>query len=120
MLALEREVHIFLALIGGNTATAVIRGGLNVYGNPDSQIYQSKKNRQYAVSLLQHLAVLIRGLGRVGGQADLVLLDEIKKREPGFINLAPNPRHSALVQRTLGWIDAVKNEINAKKIDKIH
>jgi hypothetical protein len=115
VLALEREVHIFLALVGGNTAAAVIRGALNVYGNPASQIYQFKKSRQYAASLLQHLAVLIRGLGRVGGQTDLVLLDEIKKREPGFINLKPEPRHSALVQRTLGWIDAVKNEIKTRK-----
>jgi hypothetical protein len=120
MLALEREAHIFLALVGGNTAAAVIRGALNVYGNPGSQIYQFKKSRQYAASLLQHLAILIRGLGRVGGQTDLVMLDEIKKREPGFISLAPDPRHSVLVQRTLGWIDAAKNEINAKKIDKIH
>ena len=114
-LALEREAHIFLALVGGSTATAVIRGALNVYGNPASQVYQYKKSRQSAASLLQHLSILIRGLGRIGDQTDLGLLDEIKKQEQGFVGLSKEPRHAALVRRTLGWIDAAKNEINTRE-----
>ena len=39
LLALEREAHIFLAIIGGKTATAVIREALKVYGNPASRIF---------------------------------------------------------------------------------
>ena len=91
-ISLEREAHIFLALVGGETAAAVIRGALNVYGDPASQIYRSRKSGQYVASMLQHLSILIRGLGRIGGQSDLFSLDEIKKRQPAFINPGPHPR----------------------------
>jgi hypothetical protein len=111
-LALEREAHIFLALVGGDTAAAVIRAALNVYGNPASQIYHFKKSSQHAAGLLQHLAVLIRGLGRTGVHTDLALLDGIKKREQEFTRLAGEPGHTAMVRRTLGLIDATKIEIN--------
>jgi len=111
--ALEREVHIFLALVGGKTATAVIRGALSVYGNPNSQIYLLEKSRQHTAGLLQHLAVLIRILGRIGRKKDFALLNDIKKREQGFISLADEPRHFAQVRRILEWIDSAKNEINA-------
>ncbi len=112
LLALEREVHIFLALVGGKTAAAVIQGALNVYGNPASQIYLLKESPNYMSGLLQHLGILIRGAGRVGHESDFELLDEIKKRQQGFMNLSEEPRHQALVRRTLGAIDAAKHAIS--------
>jgi hypothetical protein len=114
LLALEREVHIFLALVGGKTATAVIQGALSVYGNPASQIFLLKESQQYIAGLLQHLGILIRGIGRVGQQSDFDLLDEIKKRQQGFMNLSEEPRHLALVRRTLGAIDTAKHEISSR------
>jgi hypothetical protein len=114
LLALEREVHIFLALVGGKTAYTVIRGSLNVYGNPSSQVYRMNESQNHMSSLLQHLAVLIRGIGRLGEQKDLSLLDDIKEREAGFLSLGEEARHGALVRRVLGWIDAAKNRINTR------
>jgi hypothetical protein len=114
LLALEREAHIFLALVGGKTAAAVIQGALNVYGNPASQIFFLKESSHYMTGLLQHLGILIRGIGRVGQQSDFTLLDDIKKRQQGFMNLSEEPRHTALVRRTLGAIDSAKHQISQR------
>jgi len=115
LLALEREAHIFLALVGGKTAAMVIQEALNVYGNPASQIFLLKERQQYMTGLLQHLGILIRGIGRVGQPSDFALLDEIQKRQQGFLNLSPEPRHQALVRRTLGAIDSAEHEISTRK-----
>ena len=114
LLALEREAHIFLALVGGKTATAVIQGALNVYGNPASQIFLLKESPNFMTGLLQHLGILIRSIGRVGHDSDFALLDDIQKRQQGFLNLSQEPRHMALVRRTLGAIDSAKLEISAR------
>jgi len=112
LLALEREVHLFLALAGGETAAMVLRSALKVYGNPDSQVYRMKESAAHMTSLIQHLAATVRGFGRVGDSEDLVLLDEIKEYKDGFLNLdVKNQRHEALIKRTMGWIDMAKNEI---------
>jgi hypothetical protein len=115
LLALEREAHIFLALVGGKTATAVIQGALNVYGNPASQVFLLKESANYMTGLLQHLGILIRGIGRIGLESDFTLLDDIKKRQQGFMNLSEEPRHMALVRRILDGIDSAKHEINNRK-----
>ncbi|MGD8520179.1 MAG: hypothetical protein PVF56_03460 [Desulfobacterales bacterium] len=114
LLALEREVHIFLALVGGNTAHTAIEGALKVYGNPASQVYLLKESLGQMPALLQHLAVLIRGFGRVGNIVDLALLEEIKSRQQEFINLAEDARHDALIKRIMGWIDAAESEIRLR------
>jgi len=116
LLALEREVHMFLALIGGATTAAVIQSALKVYGNPASQIYRLEKSRQYTSSLLQHLAVLIRSMGRVGQPADIALLDDIQSRHETFLGLSEEPRHAAQIRRTMGWIDAAKREISGRTV----
>jgi len=114
LLALEREVHIFLALVGGKTAAAVIQGALSVYGNPASQIYLLKESPSYISGLMHHLGILIRGIGRVGQESDFELLDEIKKRQQGFMNLSEESRHQALVRRTLPAIDSAKHDISQR------
>lgn len=114
LLALEREIHIFLALVGGNTAHTAIQGALNVYGNPASQVYLLKESLSQMPALLQHLAILIRGFGRVGNIVDLALLNEIKSRQQEFIDLAEDARHDALIKRIMGWIDAAENEIRLR------
>ncbi len=117
LLALEREAHILLALVGGKTATAVIQEALKVYGNPASQIFLLKESPNFLAALLQHLSILIRGIGRVGSEADFALLDDILGRQQRFMNLSEEPRHMALVRRTLGAIDAAKHEISTRKVD---
>jgi hypothetical protein len=112
VLALEREIHIFLALVGGKTAYTVIQGALNVYGNPASQVYLLKESPNHMSALLQHLAVLIRGFGRLGEKKDLALLNEVQRREKEFKSLSEDTRHDALVKRIMGWIDAAKNAIS--------
>jgi hypothetical protein len=114
LLALEREVHMFLALVGGKTAAAVLKSALKFYGNPQSQVYLLKESRHYTSSLLQHLAVLIRGIGRIGHPADFELLDEINSRQSMFLGLSEESRHAAQVRRTVGWIDAAKREISSR------
>jgi len=115
LLTLEREVHILLALAGGNTAAMVLRSALKVYGNPDSQVYHMQESAGHMTQLIQHLAALIRGFGRVGNMEDLALLDEIKEYEAGFLNLsAKDQRHQALIKCIMGWIDVAKNEINSR------
>jgi hypothetical protein len=116
LLGLEREVHIFLALVGGKTAHSVIQGALKVYGNPASQIYLLKESQNHVAALLQHLSVLIRGFGRLGEKKDLAVLEQIKDRQKGFLSLdmGDAARLAALVRRVVGWIDTAKNDIQAR------
>jgi len=114
LLALEREIHIFLSLVGGKAAYTVIKGALNVYGNPGAQVYLLKESQNSMNALLQHLAVLIRGFGRLGAKQDIALLDEVKVNQDGFMVLGDDARHHALVKRIMGWIDAAKDAINAR------
>ena len=114
LLALEREAHLFLALVGGKTATAVIRSALKVYGNPAAQIFLLKESPKYLKGLLQQLDILIRGIGRIGQEADVILLDDIQKRQQGFMDLSEGPRHAALVSRILGEIDSAKDVISSR------
>lgn len=111
LIALEREVHIFLALVGGNTAASILHSALNVFGNPESRFYITEEGRQHLYGLLQHLSVLIRGIGRIGSEIDLVLLDQIKHRENEFLKLSADPRYAALGRRVFGWVEPAKREI---------
>ena len=103
-----------LALVGGSAAYTVVKGALTVYGNPSSQVYLMKESQSNMTALLQHLAVLIRGFGRLGTQKDLELLNEVKNNEDGFLALGNDARHEALVKRIIGWVDASKNSITAR------
>jgi hypothetical protein len=114
LLALEREVHIFLALVGGKTACEVMRSALNDYGNPASQIYHLKKSPDQMEALLSHLAAVIRGWGRLGRQPDISLLDEVKIRQDQFIDLQPDMRYQTLVRHVMGLIDASKAAIRSR------
>jgi hypothetical protein len=112
LLALEREIHICLSLIGGSTAHTVIREALKEYGNPESEIFQSHESHNHISALLQHLGVLIRGFGRLGKIEDLALLDEVKSKQADFLNLVGEDMHNhTLVRRLISWIDASENSI---------
>jgi len=114
LLALEREVHIFLALIGGRIALEVMRDALKVYGNPSSRIYHLRESPLLRETLLLHLAAVIRGLGRVGHPSDVFLLDEIKMRPNPFANSLPDRRYQILSKHVMGLIDESRAAISAR------
>jgi hypothetical protein len=111
LLALERELHIFMALVGGNTAASMLHSALGVFGNPEAAFYTAEEGRQHFYALLQHLSVLIRGIGRVGTEIDLILIDQIRQREKEFSKMASDPRQAALVRRVFNYADPAKKEI---------
>ena len=113
LLALEREVHICLALVGGKTALNDMRSALNDYGNPAS-LFHLKENPEQMKALLWHLAAIIRGLGRLGRQSDLRLLDKIKIRQDQFMNLHPDRRYQILVRHVMHLVDASKAAIRSR------
>jgi hypothetical protein len=114
LLALEREVHIFLALVGGKTAFEIMRNALKVYGNPASQVYHLKESGTQMETLLSHLAAVIRGFGRLGHPTDVSLLDEVQTRQDQFMGLDQDMRYQTLVRRVMGLIDASKTAINSR------
>ena len=64
--------------------------------------------------LLSHLAAIIRGLGRLGCQSDLPLLDEIKIRQDQFMDLHPDRRYRILVRHVMRLVDASKAAIRSR------
>ncbi len=112
LLALEREVHIFLALVGGKTAFEVMRSALNVYGNPASQIYRLQESPNHLETLLLHLSAIIRGYVRQAGLSDFSLLAEVRPREDKFRALHEDLRYHAMVRRVMELIDAAEASIH--------
>ncbi|MGD8667148.1 MAG: hypothetical protein PVI58_14170 [Desulfobacterales bacterium] len=105
LLALEREVHIFLSLVGGKTSLEVLRSALNIYGNPASQIYHLKESTNLLEPLMLHLTTIIRGFVRNADKSDLDLLAEVKIREAQFRALHEDLRYHALLRQVMGSID---------------
>ncbi|MGE5256051.1 MAG: hypothetical protein ACM3KE_05235 [Hyphomicrobiales bacterium] len=114
LLALEREVHIFLALVGGKTAATILHSSLKVFGNPEAPFYVTEEGRSHLYALLQYLSVLVRGIGRVGSEIDLILLDQIKQCEKEYLKMSSDPRHASLVRRVFSWTEPAKKEIESR------
>jgi len=112
LLRLEREMYIFLSLLGGNTARAVLRSAVKLYGNPVSGIYLSKTGRNYAALLAQHLTVAVRGLHRAGEKQDLNLLEQVKSGKAGFLSFSKNSEYVAKVGRLMTYVDSAYSGIN--------
>jgi hypothetical protein len=115
LLALEREVHILLALCGGKTAAKIIRSGLNVYGNPESELYKIEGSLPNVGSFMQHLSVLIRSIARLGQREDIAVLEGIKKHQRSFALMDDSPRHQAMVRRVLALADPAIRVIQNRK-----
>jgi hypothetical protein len=111
LLSLEREIHILLSLVGGETAVSVLRNAVKRYGNPASELYRFEESSQHVAAFLQHLKVAIRGLARIGEKIDLAVLGDVKKRRTAFLRLAESPKHKALVKRVMEWVDISRQTI---------
>ncbi|RLC29793.1 MAG: hypothetical protein DRH32_06780, partial [Deltaproteobacteria bacterium] len=108
---LEREIFIFLALVGGKTARTVLRSAIKIYGDPESIVFVQPESRVHTETLLQHLIVLIRGLGRIGSRSDLALFRKIRSKSGRFRSTGETARHEMLMKRVAGWIEMAENHI---------
>ncbi len=111
LLALEREIYIFLSLVGGSVARSVIISALNEYGVPESEIYRLEKSRVNLLSLLQLLKVVVRARGRLREVKDIVILDKMIQRETDFMGLGKGSQHMDMVGRVMEWAMASKEKI---------
>ncbi len=113
LLSLEREAFIFLSLVAGDTARRILISVLSEYGNPKSKIYAQSLDEKYLSLLLQHLKLLIRGLGRVGDIEDLGMLADLKKSEPQFVDMSQSPQHGRIVSQVFQMIDIAMGNITS-------
>jgi hypothetical protein len=123
LLALEREIYIFLSLVDGSVARLVIISALNEYGVPESEIYRLEKSRPNMLSLLQLLKVIVRASGRLSTVKDIAPLDKIIKREPDFMGFGKGTQHMDMVRRVMEWAMESKKKIawsNRREPEKYH
>jgi len=111
LLSLEREIVIFLSLIGGNTAQAIIRKAVAEYGQTGSAIYQNRRVRKQLPAMMQHLRVLVRALGRIGRRQDLPLIDTVKQEIERLQPLIHSSQPKDTVDRLKEWADKARAQI---------
>ncbi|MEZ4528529.1 MAG: hypothetical protein R2941_21655 [Desulfobacterales bacterium] len=111
LFALERELHIFLILVGGETACRVLRNAAVRYGDPESDLYLSMKIRERMESVIQHLTVVIRGMDRIGEKQDLRILRQIRREEGRFLAIPMDSRCIGKVRRLMQWVETAEKNI---------
>ncbi|MDG4475046.1 hypothetical protein [Thiovibrio frasassiensis] len=104
LITLERELIIFLALIGGPASHKILHGVVKEYGNPEAGIYVALPGPEEGKGFLQLLQVAVRGLKRFSEREDLLLFTVLADREPRFLALWDNESHRALVKRVMEWV----------------
>ena len=114
LFALEREVYIFLALIGGKTALSIIRGALKQFGDPGARIYQLSDSDAHLPSLLQLLKITVRCLGRIGEGEDIEMLESVIANRERFQALSGNTGHRELVNRIMTWAEQSADSIRQR------
>ncbi|MFZ7128162.1 MAG: hypothetical protein ACOWWM_18565 [Desulfobacterales bacterium] len=115
LLSLEREIHIFLALLGGDIARSILRGALNAYGNPENELYRLAATDRLRQALIQHLKVLLRALGRAGDPSDLPLVEQIIGQRDAFLELSRESRYGMLVHRAMEYAEKAGEEMKMKR-----
>jgi hypothetical protein len=119
LLSLEREIHIFVSLLGGDIARSVLRSALNEYGNPDSEIYHMNTEVAIFESFLLHLKIILRGLGRAGDASDEWIIAHVADRREEFMALCSENRHAVLVDRVLEWADHARESIHDRQLTAV-
>jgi hypothetical protein len=113
LLSLEREAFIFLSLVAVKPARQILISALSEYGNPESKIYCHNLDEKDISLLLQHLKLLIRGLGRIGSIEDIEVLADLKKNEAGFIAMHATPQNRKNVNQVFKMIDISMGNITS-------
>ena len=119
LLSLEREIHIFVALLGGDVARSILRSAINEYGNPDAELYRLADDIATVEAFLQHLKVLVRGLGRAGEASDERIIDKVIDRREDFISFSKEIRHDALVKRVMEWAGRSREEVRNRRVTEV-
>lgn len=106
---LERELYIFLSLIGGDTGKAILQSAAGEYGDPAAKVYHQKESENCLGALLQNLRVSLRGVGSVGSMADIAAIERIKENEESFSRLKNDRSFRAQARMITEWVnEAVK------------
>ncbi len=114
LLSLERELHIFLILLGGETALRVLRNALSRYGEPSADIYLSPKMQDSLESVIQHMTVIIRGLEKMGTRDDVRNLRKITQNEGRFLALPMDSRCIVKMRRMMQWTASAEDSIRKR------
>ena len=104
LLYLQRELVIFLSLLGGESAKAIVQGVVQEFGNPASTYYQEMRRKENLRHSLQLLQVATRGLRRFEDPHSLAMIDTVLTREKDFIYLCEDPAHQAYVKTVMDRI----------------
>ncbi len=115
LLTLEREIYIFLSLVGGHTSYTILRDALDTYGNPKSPLYQQRVSHIYATALIQHLTIVIRCFGRLGKTEDIALFEDVKAWQDKFLHSKEGSQHDdVLARRIISLIDKSIKDIQSR------
>jgi len=106
LLFLEREILIFLALLSGTTARRILIAALTEYGDPKRGIYRNYRATAYLPVLLQHLKIIVRGVGRVGTRDDVVQLRQVSEHGLALSEISGTPENQRAVVRTMEWVES--------------
>ena len=105
LLHLNRELVIFLALVGGDKAKAIIHGFIREFGQPTSAYYREMKTKGNLRHSLQFLQVATRALRRFDDPVSDQLYEEVADREPLFVKLwEDEPSYPAYVKKIMDRI----------------
>ncbi len=114
LVTLEREVYIFMSLIGGTAAHNIVRDAAEEYGNPMARIYRLEKSSENVPAIMQLLKVIIRALDRFSDVNDLPMLQEIRSQDRKFeAKIADN--QYLVVKRVMEWVDRSIKKLQSAK-----
>lgn len=115
LFSLQREIFVFLSLVGGRTARSIIRDALKEYGDPESKIYMLSGSSRNIPAFLQQLKVTVRILARLGIHSDVAILEKVKSREQKFLNIGNGKQHEDQVRRVMLWVEKSINKLLSSK-----
>jgi hypothetical protein len=101
LLYLERELVIFLALLGDSSSQAIIHGVVEEFGKPGSPYYKEMSNKENIRHSLHLLQVAVRALKRFNDPGADDLFETIVNKQSLFINLHNEPSYSDFVKKVM-------------------
>ena len=114
LLALEREFIIFFSLVSGILSNRLLTDIAQYYGNPNNSIYRDGSGLRHIPEIMQQLKLAVRGLGRVGTENDLEMLNRLMRKTTEFKNIAGLESHFTEIDNTIEWIQKSVESINRR------
>lgn len=116
LFSLEREISIFLSLIGGRTAYAILKDTVRRNSDPGSEIYNCENSRANLSMIFQNLRVAIRAFQRVAKNKDRDLFDDVSVNRTMLLNLCSQPDQREKVGQLVRFADLASQAMNRKEI----